>query len=374
MKEVTFKGADSYNRITMKFKNNIPFGSRAGIFFRALLMPCLFLFYFNSQAQNTYPLPDTNFRNFLFNNHRSVLDTTGKLLVIANAKTQQGTLNCSNLNIKDLSGIEHFINIATINCSHNEISYIPSLAAYNNFLIEFDCSYNRLSNLPTFSNGAFNLKSIKCSNNLLHTLGAYAYITNLDTLACQNNYLTIDDLLRNNPSNIFNYSYAPQYPVEIAPRVVVEEDEPFNFEYPEDDTIYSSSHKVFRNGIQIANPIATDSFFILHVKPSDAGFYTWEVTDSLLPALKLRTTAQELVVANKNTAIFTPDGDNNNDSYLISCDGIKSIYNKHGKLMKQFQGAIGYWDGTDLQGNPAPTGVYMIRCGEKMESSVTLVR
>jgi gliding motility-associated-like protein len=369
MKEVTFCDGRSYINRSMKLINNIALGIGRGMVLHLLiLLSFIFIFQFNTQAQ-TYPIPDTSFKHFLITNYPLLLDSNSNLK-ISSANSQGGTLDCSNRNIKDLSGIQYFINIHYINCSNNQITYIPSLAGYADSLIEFNCSNNRLSALPVFNSGAVNLKSIKFNNNLCHTLPYFNQ--SVDTLHCQNNYLTFDDLLYGLQPRAY-FIYAPQFPVQVAPAVESEESSTYTFFFPQDDTVSTNSYKVFKNGIFFLDLFQSDTFTLTNIKSSDAGFYTLQVVDSLLPALTLTTTPQELVVGNKNSKVFTPDGNNNNDSYLISCNGNSRIYNKYGNLVKEFQGTA-YWDGTDFHGKPLPSGAYIIQCGDKSESSVTLIR
>jgi gliding motility-associated-like protein len=375
MKEVTFGHSKSYINRMRKLLNNIGPGLWKGSFLRRMLLPFMLIFYFNCNAQ-TAQIPDSSFRNFLMTNYLSIMDTLTGDVIIAKADSVNGTLNCSNRNIKDLNGLQHFINIQRINCSNNQITNIPSLAGYNDSLVSFDCSNNQLSALPAFRSGAVNLKSVNCNNNLLYDLGNLGNLTGLDSLQCKDNYMVFNDLLFFTGYGLNSFVYAPQFnsQVSVPSRVELKEGDVYIFPYPQFDTTYTINHKIFKNSLFLVDLQNADTFKISSVKSTDAGFYSWQLTDTLLPALIFTTNPQELVVVNENTQIFTPDGDGKNDSYIISCDGNKGIYDKSGKLLKEFQGTTAYWDGTDLHGKPVPTGVYMIRCGEKVESSVTLIR
>lgn len=59
--------------------------------------------------------------------------------------------------------------------------------------------------------------------------------------------------------------------------------------------------------------------------------------------------------------IFTPNGDANNDRFFVPKECIQSanvaIYNRWGKLVKEWEGTEGFWDGK-IKGNDAEDGVY----------------
>jgi gliding motility-associated-like protein len=373
MRRVTFDHSKSYINRMKKLFDNIGWGYRTGGLLRRMLLPFILIFYFNCNAQ-TYCIPDTLFTKFLKLNHPSVLGP-GDSLLIDSAKALRGTLDCSSSNIKDLRGLEYFININHINCSNNQLTNIPSLAGYNDSLMSFDCSNNQLTSLPAFRYGAVTLKSVNCNNNLFSSLSSFGYLPGLDTFQCKNNYLDFNDLNYFATLGFISFIYAPQFnpQITVPSRVELQEGDVYTFPYPHVDTVPGLQHTIFKNSISLANLGNANTFKINSVQYPNAGFYSWQLTDSLLPGLTISTTAQELVVLNKNNQIFTPDGDNNNDYYQISCDVTSRIYDKNGILVKELQAAA-YWDGTDLHGKPLPTGAYIIRCGDKHESSVTLIR
>ena len=62
--------------------------------------------------------------------------------------------------------------------------------------------------------------------------------------------------------------------------------------------------------------------------------------------------------------VFTPNGDGENDYFMIKSAGDLSacaelnIYNRHGVLVYQSSGGIFSWDGYSDTGKPYPEGVY----------------
>jgi|GEM_PF-1874624 len=63
--------------------------------------------------------------------------------------------------------------------------------------------------------------------------------------------------------------------------------------------------------------------------------------------------------------IFTPNGDQTNDLYLIQQNNISSleiqIFNRWGNLVNSYDGKTAIWNGTDKQGDQLSEGVYFIK-------------
>jgi len=175
-------------------------------------------------------IPDTNFVNYL-NDHFGVcmngnqLDTTCNLIVTING------INCSNLIISDLEGIQYFDSLKLLTCNYNLLSSFPplpqgltSLSFFSNSfstlpilppnlnILNFSsnqisvipnlpvgltilyCSSNQLASLPPLPNG---LEYVDCSNNLVQALPFLP--STLQTLICGNNSL---DSLPQLPGNL----------------------------------------------------------------------------------------------------------------------------------------------------------------------------
>jgi len=81
-------------------------------------------------------IPDANFKAFLMENFDT--DKDGKIsLAEAMAVTE---INCSNRNIKDLTGIEKFENLVKLNCSNNQLDELE--LSYNKKIDWLNCSGN----------------------------------------------------------------------------------------------------------------------------------------------------------------------------------------------------------------------------------------
>jgi internalin A len=172
-----------------------------------ILSVCIFL---NQKIQaQTYVIPDANFKNYLAANIPFVLNTNQDL-IISSAKSYTGTINCSGLNIKDLSGLQFFYKITLLNCFNNQLTSLPSLDslkqiqylwAYSNKLTSLP-NLNQLVNLQTLNvkdnlitiipslTGMIALKSFDCSINKLTALPDLNSLVNLQELYCYSNFIT----------------------------------------------------------------------------------------------------------------------------------------------------------------------------------------
>ncbi|MFP4845578.1 T9SS type A sorting domain-containing protein [Winogradskyella sp. PE311] len=108
-------------------------------------------------------VPDDNFEQALIDLGHD--DTLDNLVLTENIDTLTD-LNVSNTSISNLTGIEDFIALETLNCS---INTIESLDLSNNTLLEqLDVSNNSLSILDLDINTALTI--LNCSNNLINTI------------------------------------------------------------------------------------------------------------------------------------------------------------------------------------------------------------
>jgi len=94
------------------------------------------------------------------------------------------SLNLSGLMIQDLTGIEDFVALQTLNCSNNLLEFLN--LEWNLNLQTLDCSFNQISNLNLSFNS--NLSSIQCQNNTLNNLNvANGFNANITVFNAQNN-------------------------------------------------------------------------------------------------------------------------------------------------------------------------------------------
>ena len=121
-----------------------------------LILLCLPMIGF---GQNVY-IPDTNFKAYLVGN--ALINTNGDSEIqLIEANAFNGQIECSYLNISDLTGIEEFSSLTELNCRGNQI---PIFDLSNDTSLTFlDCSYNQLTDIDISSNS--NIITFVCNSN-----------------------------------------------------------------------------------------------------------------------------------------------------------------------------------------------------------------
>jgi uncharacterized repeat protein (TIGR01451 family) len=145
-----------------------------------LLLGICAIFNTKSSAQ-TVNIPDPNFVNFLTISFPgcmtgSLMDTTCPMIVGANF------MSLNSWGITNLTGIQYFDNLKTLDISNNSITVIPPLPAT---LLEFTCEDVPVSTLPTLPLG---LTKLKLKNNPISSLPTLP--STLIELTCYNLSLT----------------------------------------------------------------------------------------------------------------------------------------------------------------------------------------
>jgi hypothetical protein len=154
-------------------------------------------------------IPDANFKAYLVGN--TSINTNGDTEIqVSEASAFTGVMNCSFINISDLTGIEAFTAITQLNCWGNELTSLD--VSSNTALTVLYCDNNQLTSLDVSSNTALTL--LGCwtnqltfldvsSNNALNQLSCFTnQLTSLDVssntaltqLDCGNNQLTSLDV------------------------------------------------------------------------------------------------------------------------------------------------------------------------------------
>ena len=142
-------------------------------------------------AQNVN-IPDANFKAYLLGNASINTDADPNEISVTEAGAFTGNVNCQNLSISDLTGIEAFTSILYLYCNNNSISSLD--LSQNTSLTELRCNSNSLSALDLSQNTA--LTSIKCEVNSLTSLNV-TQNTLLDYLKCTANSLNSLDISQN---------------------------------------------------------------------------------------------------------------------------------------------------------------------------------
>jgi Leucine-rich repeat (LRR) protein len=149
-------------------------------------------------------VPDDNFENYLeaFGMGDGIMLNDSVLTVNINTVTN---LNVDNLNISDLTGIEDFTALTTLDCTNNQLTSLD--VSQNTALTYLNCYTNGITSLDLSNN--FALTSLLCSYNSLTSLDL-SLNTALSSLLCFDNQLTSLDLSNQTLQNLsFNTQANP---------------------------------------------------------------------------------------------------------------------------------------------------------------------
>ena len=151
-------------------------------FGKKILSVVCFAFIFSVSKGQYVNIPDANFRFWLMNNGYSGCIVGNSLDTTCPAVLNATLINFSNTHsISDLSGIQYFHNLDTLDCNFNQLTSFPSLPESLKFL---DCSYNYFTLLPPLPSS---LNHFRCDRNLLTSLPNLP--TSLTYLHCGQNHL-----------------------------------------------------------------------------------------------------------------------------------------------------------------------------------------
>lgn len=172
----------------------------------------LFLLFFGvvCHSQNT-AIPDPNFEQALIDLGLDVAPINGSVPTVNISSIS--TLNVDAKNISNLTGIQDFIGLTSLNCNNNQLATLnvsqntklTQLFCNDNVLtglvvdtlIDLNilwCSNNRLSNIDVTKN--IKLISLVCSSNQLTTINT-SKNPNLNVFVCENNQLNTIDISKN---------------------------------------------------------------------------------------------------------------------------------------------------------------------------------
>ena len=145
-----------------------------------------------SIVQKTY-VPDDNFEQALIDlGYDDVLNDSVLTANISGVTT----LNVSNDSISDLTGIEGFTALDTLDCSSNQLTALD--VSSNTSLTNLNCGGNELTSLDVSNNT--DLTTLHCNNNQLTSLDV-SNNTALTDLRCGSNELTSLDVSNNTALN-----------------------------------------------------------------------------------------------------------------------------------------------------------------------------
>ncbi|MCM1567851.1 MAG: fibronectin type III domain-containing protein [Roseburia sp.] len=132
--------------------------------------------------------PDENFRKYV----EEKIDTDGDGQLSGEEQAKVWRISCSRMEISDLTGIEYFTKLSSLNCNNNNLSSLDVSVCPK--LETLYCNNNNLSSLDV--SGCTELSLLNCNNNNLSSLDVSG-CPNLSHLYCENNHLSSLDLSGN---------------------------------------------------------------------------------------------------------------------------------------------------------------------------------
>lgn len=134
--------------------------------------------YINDNTDITSKFTDSNFKAKLY----SILGKSTSSPILYSDVKNIHSLDVSCSNINDLSGIEYFTSLNTLNCYGNNLTSLDTTA--NTMLTTLECSYNNIKILDLSKNHS--LQFLECWYNNLKTLNLVDN-TDLSYLGCSHN-------------------------------------------------------------------------------------------------------------------------------------------------------------------------------------------
>tara|TARA_B100000809_G_scaffold212419_1_gene216378 strand:- start:2482 stop:3975 length:1494 start_codon:yes stop_codon:yes gene_type:complete len=158
------------------------------------------VFSFGANAQNVN-IPDANFKAYLVGN--SAINTNGDTEIqVSEASAFNGQIDCNNLSISDLTGIEAFTSLTELKCNNNSLTSLD--VTQNTALTLLWCGNNPITSLDVAQNAA--LTVLWCEYNSLTNLDV-TQNTALTLLDCAGNSLTSLNVANGNNSNMPNSNF-----------------------------------------------------------------------------------------------------------------------------------------------------------------------
>jgi Leucine-rich repeat (LRR) protein len=156
-------------------------------------------FSFGATAQDV-SIPDANFKAYLLGNTSINTDADPNEISVAEASAFTGTINCNNLTISDLTGIEAFTDLSELYCQNNSISNLD--VSFNTDLIVLYCAFNLMSSVDLSNNIA--ITHFRCNDNINFNNLDVSNNINLTFLDCSATSIINLDLSNNSLITLFN--------------------------------------------------------------------------------------------------------------------------------------------------------------------------
>jgi hypothetical protein len=155
-----------------------------------LLVPlALIVLFTQCEKEPRINIPDNSFLNALI---EQGVDKNGDGNISPSEAEEIVSIYVFGYGISDLTGIEAFVNLDTLDCDNNRLTALN--VSYNTGLKYLGCAQNQLTTLDVSINNL--LEELDCTANHLTTLDV-SYNTGLKYLACVGNQLTTLDVSNN---------------------------------------------------------------------------------------------------------------------------------------------------------------------------------
>jgi len=107
----------------------------------------------------------------------------------------------------------------------------------------------------------------------------------------------------------------------------------------------------------------------------DQGSYYCEVRNTNFPDLTINVKPIELIVnsVEKEPVVFSPNGDGVNDEYFFEYEGVITIYNQQGKLVKELS-APTEWNGYSDNAELLSIGTYIFKLDGEFIDQITIIQ
>ncbi len=164
-------------------------------------------------------IPDSNFKNYLLN-HSGININSDTEIQCDEASAYNGTIDCNNMSISDLTGIEAFTTLSQLKCYNNSLTNLD--VSNNTNLTWLEANYNNIASIDVSNNVQLNyfhiaennLSSIDISNNTSLTsvsirnndISSFDVANNifLDAISIEGNFLTSFDVSTNTSLTYLN--------------------------------------------------------------------------------------------------------------------------------------------------------------------------
>ena len=154
-------------------------------------------------------IPDANFKACLLGDKSINTVDDGEVSYSEAAKATE--INCSNLSISSLTGIEHFTALTTLFCTDNQLTALDVTA--NTALTDLDCYKNQITALDISNNTK--LTYLFCFNNQITDLDI-SNNTKLTYLFCYNNQITDLDVKNNTKLTNLNFGFNKLTTIDVS--------------------------------------------------------------------------------------------------------------------------------------------------------------